>query len=227
MSDTTATNPTAANTATAHNTLPADHRNAVRTAQRLNRLTIGWNVVEGFVAVGAGLAAGSLSLVSFGIDSGIEVSAALVLTWRLAERRQDGCQDALDRKAQRAIALCFAGLASYVLFVSIANLVAGHRPDASVPGIIVAILSLLIMPVLARAKRRAGRAMGSQAAVAEASQTDLCTMLSAALLVGLGANAAFGWWWADSMTAMVIGVVAAVMAVRTWNAPSLTDACCG
>lgn len=206
--------------------LSTDNRKAVRTAQQLNRLTIGWNVVEGVVAVAAGLAAGSLSLVSFGIDSGIEVSAALVLTWRLAERRQDGCQDTLDRKAQRTIAFCFAGLASYVLVISIANLVAGHRPDASIPGIIVAVLSLLLMPLLARAKRRAGREMGSRAAVAEASQTDLCTMLSAALLVGLGANAAFGWWWADSLTAMVIGVVAAVMAVRTWTAPSLTDVCC-
>ncbi len=198
----------------------------VRRARMLNRLTIGWNVLEGVVAVAAGLAAGSASLVGFGLDSGIEVSAALVLAWRIAHERRDGCQQPADRRAQRGIALSFAALAAYVLVTSAVDLAAGHRPEVSIIGIAIAGLSLVVMPVVAAQKRRLAGALGSRAASAEANQTDLCAMLSAALLVGLGANAAFGWWWADSAAAVVIGVTAGWMAVRTWRAESLADTCC-
>lgn len=203
-----------------------DRSAVVRRARYLNAFTIGWNVLEGVVAVGAGLAAGSLSLVGFGLDSGIEVSAALVLTWRLAHEKRGGCHQEADKRAQRGIAICFAALATYVLLFSAFDLVAGHRPEESLIGIAIAVLSLVVMPALARAKRRTASELGSRAAEAEAGQTDLCTMLSAALLIGLGAHAMFGWWWADSVAAVGIGAAAAWMAVRTWNADSLADTCC-
>lgn len=199
---------------------------AVRRARQLNAVTIGWNVVEGVAAVSAGIAAGSLSLVGFGLDSGIEVSAALVLTWLLAREVRVGRSHIADRRAQRGIACCFAALASYVLIAATVDLVAGNRPEASSIGIAIAVLSLLVMPFLARAKRRLAADLGSRAAHAEAGQTDLCTMLSAALLVGLGLNALFGWWWADPVAAALIGAAAATMAVRTWRADSLEDTCC-
>ena len=202
-----------------------DH--ALRRARLLNRATIGWNAIEGVVAVAAGIAAGSVSLVGFGLDSGIEVSAALVLTWRLANDGDAPRRAVIDRRAQRGIAVCFAALAAYVVITSVLDVAAGRRPEESMVGIAIAVLSLLVMPALARAKRRSARELGSRAAVAEADQTDFCTMLSAALLVGLAANAAFGWWWADSIVAVGIGVAAAILAVRTWNADSLADGCCG
>lgn len=206
--------------------LVVGRRKAVVRARALNRLTIGWNVIEGVVAVAAGIAAGSLSLVGFGLDSGIEVSAALILAWRLAQEDSDGCGATADRRAQRGIALSFAALAVYVSVQAAFDFAGGHQPDASTAGIVLAAVSLVVMPVLAREKRRVAVELGSQAGVAEASQTDLCTMLSAALLVGLVANSVFGWWWADSGVAVGIGVVAAVLAVRTWRADSLADTCC-
>lgn len=198
----------------------------VRRATLLNRLTIGWNMVEGVVAIAAGVAAGSIGLIGFGLDSGIEVSAALVLAWRLGHEKESGCQQEADLRAQRAIAVCFAALAAYVLISSGLDLRAGHRPDATTIGVIIAALSLVTMPVLAHAKRKVSTQLGSRSAAAEANQTDLCTMLSAALLVGLAANAAFGWWWADPVAAVFIGGAAAWMAVATWRADSLADTCC-
>jgi hypothetical protein len=174
---------------------PAVRAAAVRRGRLLNRLTIGWNAVEGIVAVAAGLAAGSVSLVGFGLDSGIEVSAALILAWRLAQERGEGCTQAADRRATRAIALSFLALAAYVGVESGRDLLGGAEPEASIPGIVLAAVSLVVMPLLARAKRKMAPVLGSRAAVSEANQTSLCALLSAVLLVGLAANAAFGWWW--------------------------------
>lgn len=198
----------------------------VRRAQRLNIVTIGWNVVEGIVAVAAGLAAGSVSLVGFGLDSGIEVSAAVILAWRLNRERRGGCMQENDRMATRAIAASFAALAVYVAIGASLDLVTGTRPEASVVGVVLAALSVSAMPVLARAKRRLAPALGSRAVEADAAQTNLCALLSVVLLVGLGANAAFGWWWADPAAGLVIAALAAVEAVRTWRAESLQDTCC-
>lgn len=202
-------------------------QDVVRRAVRLNRVTIGWNVLEGIVAIAAGIAAGSVSLIGFGLDSGIEVSAALVLTWRLANERGGTCTRRAERRAQVGIAVCFALLAGYVLATSVIDLATLRRPEVSLAGIAIALLSLAVMPALARAKRRLAAQLGSPAAAAEASQTDLCTMLSAALLIGLAANATLGWWWADSVAALGIGGAAAWMAQRTWRADSLADTCCG
>src|SRR5262249_46849736 len=127
---------------------------AVRRARRLNRFSLAWNAVEGVVALAAGVVAGSVSLVGFGLDSGIEVSASLVLAWRLHHERHGGCMEDYDRRATRLIAASFAGLAAYVAFVALLDLVRGDEPSSSVVGIVLAALSLALMPALARAKGR-------------------------------------------------------------------------
>jgi divalent metal cation (Fe/Co/Zn/Cd) transporter len=199
---------------------------AVRRARALNIATIGWNTVEGFVAVAAGVAAGSVSLVGFGIDSAIEVSAALILAWRLHQERKGGCMQESDARATRAIALSFAALAVYVGVDATQDLVAGTEPDASSVGVVLAGVSLALMPLLARAKAQLAPVLGSTAAAADAAQTNLCALLSGVVLVGVGANWAVGWWWADPLAGLGIAAIAAAEAVRTWRAESLDDTCC-
>ena len=199
---------------------------AVRRARLLNAATIGWNGVEGVVAVAAGIAAGSVSLVGFGFDSAIEVSAALVLTWRLRQERREGCTQEADSRATKAIAASFAVLAVYVAVESVRDLVGRAEPEASLVGVAVAALSLVVMPFLARAKARLAPVLGSAAAAADAAQTNLCALLSAVVLAGVGANALFGWWWADPVAGIGIAVLASAEARRTWRADSLADTCC-
>ncbi|MDE0665641.1 MAG: cation transporter [Acidimicrobiaceae bacterium] len=194
--------------------------------KRLTAATIGWNGVEGVVAVAAGIAAASVSLIGFGLDSGIEVSAALVLAWRLAQERRTGCKQEADRLAQRLIAVSFAALALYVGVESVRDLALGDQPNASLVGIGIAALSLVVMPVMARAKRKLAPLMGSRAVEAEAKQTLLCAFLSGALLVGLSANAALGWWWADPLAGLFIAGAASYETVSVWRADSLEDTCC-
>ena len=205
---------------------PTARDRALRTARRLNVATLGWNVVEAVVAVSAALAAGSLSLLAFGLDSCIEVSGALVLTWRLARERRDGCRQPDDRRATRVLAVSFFALAGYVGVESVLSLVQREEPSVSAAGIVLTSLSLLVMPLLARAKRRLAPVLGSRAQEREAQQTQLCAVLSAVVLVGLGLNAAVGWWWADPAAALVVAGLAAVEGVRSWRATSLEDTCC-
>jgi divalent metal cation (Fe/Co/Zn/Cd) transporter len=204
----------------------AARRAAVVRSRQLNRLTIGWNAAEGVVAVVAGTLAGSVSLVGFGLDSGIEVSAAVILAWRLGKERQAGCMADFDRRATRLIAVSFALLAAYVGVESVRDLIGRHEPETSIVGIILAGLSLVVMPLLARAKRRLAPVLGSRAAASEANQTSLCALLSAVLLVGLGLNAVLGWWWADPVAGLLIASLAGTEAVRTWKAEALADTCC-
>lgn len=203
-----------------------DRAAALRRVRWLNSLTIAWNVVEGMVAVAAGVAAGSVSLIGFGFDSAIEVSAGVVLLWRLSQEGHGHCMQDTDRRATRAIAVSFAALALYVGVQAMGDLVGGARPDESIVGIVLALLSLSVMPKLSRAKRRLAPTLGSQAVAADARQTSLCAMLSLVLLVGLGANAVFGWWWADPVAGLGIALLAAREAMRTWHAESLEDTCC-
>ena len=205
---------------------PPSRAVAVHRARQLNAVTIGWNSVEGVVAVAAGVAAGSVSLVGFGLDSAIEVSAAVILAWHLRREGAGNCMQDSDRRATRAIAVSFGVLAAYVGLESVRELLTGSHPEVSVPGLVIACLSLLVMPWLARAKRRLAPALGSRAVEADASQTNLCALLSGVLVVGLGANALAGWWWADPAAGVAIAVVAGVEAVRTWRAESLEDTCC-
>ena len=178
------------------------------------------------MAVAAGIVAGSVSLVGFGVDSGIEVSAALILSWRLLQERKGGCMQQSDRRATRAIAVSFVLLGLYVGVESLRDLLVGARPETSAVGIAIAVLSLLVMPLLARAKRALAPALGSAAAVADARQTNLCALLSAVLLAGLAANAVLGWWWADPAAGLGIAALAAAEGYRTWHAESLADTCC-
>jgi divalent metal cation (Fe/Co/Zn/Cd) transporter len=159
----------------------------------LNRLTIGWNLAEGVIAVVAGALAGSVSLIGFGLDSGIEVSAAAILAWRLAKESWLGCMADFDHRATRLIAASFAVLAAYVGAESIRDLIVVRPPHPSLGGIVLAAVSLVVIPLLARAKRRLAPVLGSQAAASEANQTSLCALLAAVLLIGLGLNAALGW----------------------------------
>jgi divalent metal cation (Fe/Co/Zn/Cd) transporter len=199
---------------------------AVRRARNLNRLTIGYNAVEMVVALAAGIVAGSISLIGFGLDSGVEISTSLVLAWRLAQERRDGCRQEDDRRATRLIALCFAALAAWVGYEAVGQLVAQEAPDASPVGMVIAALSLVLMPILARAKRRLGVPLGSQAVVSEARQTELCAWLSGVVLLGLAANAWLGWWWADPVAALGVAVIAGVEGWRSWRAETLEDTCC-
>lgn len=205
---------------------PQERSVALSRARRLNVLTIGWNVVEAAVAIAAGVAAGSLSLVAFGLDSCVEVSAAVVLAWRLARERRAGCTLPDDRRATRALALCFFALAGWVAVQAVLDLVGGEAPAASAVGIAVTTLSLAVMPVLARAKRALAPALGSRAQEREASQTQLCAVLSGVVLGGLVLNAALGWWWADPLAALVVAGLAGIEGVRSWRADSLADTCC-
>ena len=211
---------------TDHSSAVLTRPQAVRRARGLNRLTIGWNVVEAFVALAAGVAAGSVSLVGFGLDSTIEVSAAGVLAWRLRQETREDCTQPSDRFATRLIALSFLVLGVYVGVQAILDLAARAEPEASPAGIAITALSLAVMPLLARAKRRLAPVIGSRAVEAEAAQTNLCAVLSGVVLAGLAANAWLGWWWADPAAALAVAGIALVEGARTWRADQLTDTCC-
>lgn len=178
-----------------------------RRALRLEWFTVSWNVIEAGVAIGAGVIAGSTALIAFGADSLIEVTSAVGLLWRLyragAEASAEEHSDA-ERKALYVVAATFFGLAAYIAYESIPALVNRETPETSTVGLVLSVLSLIIMPVLAYAKQRTGRAMGSEALQADAIETWVCSYLSLALLAGVGLYAAFGWWWADAVGALAM-----------------------
>ncbi|HEX4981711.1 MAG TPA: cation transporter [Ilumatobacteraceae bacterium] len=189
-----------------------------RRVRLLVAATITYNVIEGAIAITAGTVAGSTALVGFGLDSMIEVGSAAVVTWQFSAVDPES----RERTALRVIAFSFLALAAYVTVESVRALIEGHEPDASTVGIVLAAVSLLIMPFLSYAQRRAGRELGSASAVADSKQTLLCTCMSAVLLVGLSVNAAFGWWWADPLAGLVIAAVALKEGREAWRG----DACC-
>lgn len=174
----------------------------------LEYVTVGWNVVEGLVAIGAGLAAGSIALIGFGIDSFVESISGSVLIWRLRAEAFGGADeervDHVERRASRLVAVSFVILAAYVAIEAVRTLLDQDRPDASPIGIGLTALSLVVMLWLARAKRDAGEALGSRALVADSHQTFACWYLSATTLAGLTLNASLGLWWADPVAALVI-----------------------
>jgi divalent metal cation (Fe/Co/Zn/Cd) transporter len=172
--------------------------------QRLEYFTIGWNTLEGLVAVTAGAVAGSISLVGFGIDSFIEVTSGSVLLWRISVDSDVHLRETNEKRALRFVGACFLLLAAYITYDSIVDLWSKRAPEHSIPGIVLACVSLVVMPLLSRAKRRVGRAMGSAAMHADAKQTEFCTYLSAILLVGLLLNAFLGWWWSDPLAALIM-----------------------
>jgi divalent metal cation (Fe/Co/Zn/Cd) transporter len=177
---------------------------AVRRGRRLEYFTIGWNALEGLVAVVAGAIAGSISLVGFGIDSFIEVTSGSVLLWRMSVDAEVHRREVNERRALRIVGVCFLLLAGYIAYESALDLWSRRAPEHSIPGIVLACVSLVVMPLLSRAKRTVGRALGSAAMHADAKQTEFCTYLSAILLAGLLLNTLFGLWWADPVAAFIM-----------------------
>lgn len=191
---------------------------AARRAVRLEQATIGYNVAEGAIAVAAGLAAGSVALVGFGFDSFIEVAAATVVLWRLrADIHGGGVDEAQQRQALRFIAVTFFVLAGYVTVEGIRDLVTGAQPDTSLVGIALTGVSVVVMPWLARAKRRAGQAMNSRLVVADAAETKLCAWLSVSTFAGLAAYAVIGWTWIDAAAGFVIAAFAVKEGREAWE----------
>jgi divalent metal cation (Fe/Co/Zn/Cd) transporter len=176
----------------------------VRRGRKLEYFTIAWNAAEGLVAVIAGWAAGSISLVGFGIDSFIEVTSGAVLLWRMSVDADIQRREVNERRALKIVGSCFLALAAYITYESATDLWSKKAPEHSIPGIVLACVSLLIMPLLSRAKRNVGRALGSAAMHADAKQTEFCAYLSAILLAGLLLNALFGLWWADPVAALIM-----------------------
>lgn len=190
-----------------------------RRAQLLAATSVSYNLIEAVIAITAGLVAGSVALVGFGLDSVVEVSSGLIILWQFRHR----IPEAREQQALRLMAYSFFALAGYVTFESLRALLSGHEPEPSTVGIVLASLSLLVMPFLSWAQRRTGRALGSNAVVADSTQTLLCTYLSAVLLIGLVLNATLGWAWADPIAGLIIAAVAVREGLEAWRG----EGCCG
>lgn len=198
---------------------PTERSRLGRRAQLLAAASVSYNVVEAVVAITAGLVAGSVALVGFGLDSIVEVSSGLIILWQF----RHPMPESRERAALRLMAVSFFALAAYVTVESVRALVGGHAPDPSPVGIALAAASLAVMPFLSWAQRRTGTALGSDAVVADSTQTLLCTYLSAVLLLGLVLNATLGWHWADPIAGLVIAAVAAKEGRDAWRG----EGCCG
>ena len=192
----------------------------VKRGRRLEYLTIGWNLLEGVVAVGAGLVAGSTALVGFGFDSFVESLSGGALLWRL---RSDEDSERREQIALRLVGASFLILAAYVAFDAGKSLILREPPEASYVGITLSALSLVVMPLLARAKRRVAAGLNSRAMQADSRQTDICAYLSAILLGGLLLNALFGWWWADPVAALVMVPIIAKEGVEALRGETCCD----
>ena len=194
-----------------------------RWAWVLTVLTIGWNSLEAVVAIASGLAAGSIALVGFGLDSIVEVSAAVIIAWRLASHGPDrAANERAEKRAVRLIALTFFAIAAYVTYDAVTKLFGiGAEPEHSTVGLALVALSLVVMPSLAWAKRRVAQGLGSVALKADAAETLLCTYLSAVVLIGLAANSLFGWWWMDPIAGLVVAVLAIREGREAWTSGDL------
>jgi cation diffusion facilitator family transporter len=178
-----------------------------RRGVRLEWFTVTWNVIEGVVAIGAGLLTGSVYLIGFGADSFIEVISAVALLWRLRKAGPNASAEErgeAERRALYLVAATFFLLAAYIAYEAAGALLSGEGPEDSTVGLVLSVVSLLVMPALAYGKQRTGREMGSEALEADAVETWVCSYLSLALLAGVGLNAAFGWWWADPVGALAM-----------------------
>lgn len=183
---------------------PTDFAIAARRGKRLEYFTIGWNSLEGLGALTTGIVSGSISLVGFGVDSFIEVTSAVALLWRLSVMADEENREKNERFTLKIVGACFLALSVYVALVAVSNLLQKHSPAHSVAGIVVACAALVAMPLLSRSKKQIGHQLGSGAMVADARQADFCIYLSAILLLGLILNATMGWWWADTVAALVM-----------------------
>ena len=198
----------------------------VRRGRYLEYFTIGYNSLEGLIAVSAGLLAGSIALVGFGFDSLIEVTSGAVLLWRLYADVDEARRERVEAISLRLVGICFIVLALYVIHDSVESLLRRQTPDESLIGIVLAAVSLIVMPLLVRAKRRVARGINSGALMADSKQTELCTYLSAILLGGLLLNALFGWWWADPVAALIMVPIIAKEGIEALRGETCCDDAC-
>ena len=199
-----------------------DRPRLARQGRRLEYFTIAWNTLEGLIAVGAGVVAGSVSLVGFGVDSFIEVASGSAVLWRMAVDTDQRRREYREQIALRVVGTCFVVLALYVAIEAVRDLISRDAPVQSVPGIVLACVSLVVMPLLSRAKRRVGKGLASRAMHADAKQTEFCTYLSAILLGGLVLNSVWGLWWADPVAALVMVPIIMKEGIDGWRG----DPCC-
>jgi len=192
-----------------------EHARLVQSVKLISWLSLAWMTAEGAIGVTAGILANSIALIGYGLDSSIEGIASLVIIWRFTGHRVHS--DAAERRAQKVVAVTFFLLAPYIVVAAVQHLLAGTHAAASWIGIGLAIVSISLMPLFGRAKKRIGNALASSATAGEGTQNILCAYLSLAILIGLGANALAGWWWADPLVALVVALVAIQAGVRTWR----------
>jgi len=197
----------------------------VQRGQMLSRVTLAYNSLEGMVSIVFGAIAGSISLVGFGVDSVIEVSSSVAALWRLRADADPVHRARVEAFTLRLIGLSFLGLGLYIVIDAGHALYVQEAPERTVPGIVIAAASVVIMPLLARAKRRVGAMLGSRALTADAMQTSRCTWLSAIVLVGLGLNALLGWWWADPVAAICMTPIIAKEGIEGLRGDELCDDC--
>ncbi len=193
------------------------HADMLRRGRMLEYFTIGWNSLEAVVAISFGIIAGSVALLGFGVDSVIESSSGAIILWRLFAGEER------ERLALRLVGVSLLVLAAYVAFEAVKSLIFQERPESSYVGIALAAASLIVMPLLAREKRRVAARLNSRAMQADSRQTDICAYLSAILLGGLALNALVGWWWADPFAALVMIPIIAKEGVEAWQGKT----CCG
>ena len=198
----------------------------VRVGLRLNYATIAYNIIEAVVSLTAGVIAGSVALIGFGIDSVIEVTASGAAQWRLRADVDHARRERVERLTLRVIGWSFLALAAYVAVDSVTSLWYRERPDRSTVGTVILALSVIVMPVLARAKRRVARELGSAALEADATQTSLCAYLSVIALAGVALNALVGWWWCDPAAALAMVPIIAKEGLEGVRAKAHCDTCC-
>jgi divalent metal cation (Fe/Co/Zn/Cd) transporter len=203
-------------------TEPAARQAITQRGKRLEYFTIAWNALEGLVAVIAGLVAGSISLVGFGLDSFVEVTSGATLLWRMSVDSDVESRERNERLSLRIVGVCFIALAIYIAYEAASDLIGRKTPEHSIPGIILACVSVIVMPILSRAKKRVADDLGSAAMKADAKQTDFCVYLSVILLAGLVLNALLGWWWADPIAALGMAPLVAKEGLEAWKG----EACC-
>ena len=198
---------------------------AAERGKRLEYFTIAWNSLEGLVAIIAGVLAGSISLVGFGMDSLIEVTSGATLLWRMTVDAEEQTRERNERLTLRIVGTCFLALSAYIAYESVADFISQKAPEHSIPGIILACVSLIVMPILSRAKKRVGKELSSAAMNADARQADFCVYLSAILLAGLIPNAVLGWWWADPVAALTMVPIVAKEGFDGVNGKACCDSC--
>lgn len=204
---------------------PAETERLTKRGLRLAQFTVAYNVAEGAIAITAGILAGLVSLIGFGFDSGIESAASVLVGLRLAARLRNGeADEAKERRALKAVAVTFFVLAAYVVFEGTRSLIEGEAPENSIVGIVLLAASVIIMPLLARAKRRVGLALGGdQLILADAAETRICVLLSISTLIGLGLYALVGWTWLDPVAGFVIALFAIHEGREAWEGELVED----